>query len=402
MSRKKVLREDYLLKLSDGKDRTDVVKIITGMRRCGKTTLMMQFMEELKKTGIDKKRIFHFNLESAEFEDVNDFKDLNALMKKNIVCKDRVYVFFDEIQRVKEWERTINSLMVDYDADIYITGSNAYLLSSELATYMSGRYIEIKMLPLSFKEYISLYPPDVKKDINVRFNDFLLYGALPAIDPDLNSPEFMRGQIEGIYNTVLVKDVLERANIKNTSSLNEVSRFLYSNVGNLTNMLRISEVSNLSSTTVKTYVLALEEAYLFYKAYRFDVKGKKIIKSTEKYYASDVGIRNTVLGEYALQDRGRLLENVVYLELIRRGYKVAVGSYNSMEIDFTAQKMGEIEYFQVTESLIFSSTAEREIRSLDAVNDNYPKTVLSLDKIMSQPGNGIKHLNIIDWLLGRN
>jgi predicted AAA+ superfamily ATPase len=265
---------------------------------------------------------------------------------------------------------------------------------------MSGRYIEIKMLPLSFKEYLELHPPNERKNLDARFMDYMQYGALPIIDPDAEDEEFITGQIEGVYNTVLVKDVQKRLKPKNVADLEAVSKYLYSNIGNITNTLNISKGSDITSATVKTYVNALEEAYLFYKAYRFDIMGKKILKSSEKYYASDTGIRNTALNG-GISDTGRLLENVVFLELIRRGYKVTAGSCRDYEIDFTAKKRGTTEYFQVTESLIFTQNAEREVRSLDAVKDHCRKTILSLDKLLKSPGNGIRHLNVIDWLLGK-
>jgi hypothetical protein len=291
--------------------------------------------------------------------------------------------------------------MADYDADIYITGSNAYLLSSELATYISGRYVEIKMLPLSFKEYLEINPVSNEKSTESRFEDYLRYGALPMIRPDLSGPEFIGGQLEGVYNTVLVKDVATRLKLRSMDGMRKISKFLFSNVGNLTNIASIAEASKMSPTSVKNYVAALEEAFLFYKAERYDVIGKRILNSKEKYYVSDTGIRNMMLGRSQRTDIGKLIENVVYLELIRRGYKVVVGSYKDWEIDFTAFKMDKVEYYQVTLSIMDPSTAEREARSLDAVNDNYPKTILSMDHVKADPGKGIRHINIIEWLLGK-
>ncbi|MDR0198848.1 MAG: ATP-binding protein [Methanomassiliicoccaceae archaeon] len=400
ISNNMVLREDYLKRLRGGKDKVHTAKVITGMRRSGKSTLMQQFMDELESSGVSREKIFFFGLESKEYEDVNDFRDLNAAISSKIPVKGRVYVFLDEVQRVKDWERTVNSLMTDYDADIYITGSNAYLLSSELATYMSGRYIEIKILPLSFKEYLELHPADEKKNLDARFGEYVAYGALPMIDPDAADKEFINGQIEGVYNTVLVKDVQRRLKPKNIADLEAVSKFLYSNIGNVTNTSNISKYSGIAHATVKSYIGALEEAYLFYKVHRFDIKGKNILSSSEKYYASDTGVRNTALNGGTVSDTGRLLENVVFLELLRRGYNVTAGSYRDMEIDFAAQRLDRTEYFQVTQSLIRSETAEREIRSLDHANDNYAKTILSLDRIKTDPGKGIRHTNVIDWLLG--
>ncbi|MDR0508641.1 MAG: ATP-binding protein [Candidatus Methanoplasma sp.] len=394
-------RKDYLKKLAEGKDRTDTVKIVTGMRRCGKSVLMRQFIEELKRSGVGEDRIFYLNFESEDYQDLTDYKEVTEILRNNVSKKDRTYVLFDEIQRIDGWEKNINALMVDYNADIYITGSNAYLLSSELATYVSGRYIELRMLPLSFKEYIEINPVSNEKSTESRFEDYLRYGALPIIRPDMSGPEYIKGQLEGVYNTVLVKDVATRLNLRNVDGIRKISKYLFSNVGNLTNMASIAEALKISDTTVKKYVTALGDAYLFYKANRFDVKGKKILESNEKYYASDTGIRNMMLGWSHGMDIGRLIENVVYLELIRRGYEVVVGNYRDWEIDFTASKMGDVEYYQVAQSIMDPSTAEREARSLDAVKDNYPKTILSMDRVKMDPGKGIRHVNVIDWLLGQ-
>lgn len=396
-----LLREDYLKQLMEGKDRTETVKIVTGTRRCGKSVLMRQFVEELKRSGVEEDRIFYLNFESEDYQDLSDYKEVTDILQKNVNKKKRRYVLFDEIQRIKGWEKNINSLMTDYDADIYITGSNAYLLSSELATYVSGRYMEVKMLPLSFKEYLEINPLSNEKNIESRFEDYLRYGALPAVRPDLSGPEYIRGQLEGIYNTVLVKDVATRLKLRDVDGIRRISKYLFSNVGNLTNMAAIAEALKMSGTTVKKYVGALEDAYLLYKANRFDVRGKKILDSNEKYYVSDTGIRNMMLGWSHGMDIGRLIENVVYLELIRRGYEVVIGSYRDWEIDFTASRMGDVEYYQVALSIMDPSTAEREARSLDAVKDNYPKIILSMDRVRVDPGKGIRHINVIDWLLGR-
>ncbi|MCL2509999.1 MAG: ATP-binding protein [Methanomassiliicoccaceae archaeon] len=396
-----VLRKDYLRQLMEGKDRTDTVKIVTGMRRCGKSTLIRQFIEELKRTGVEDSSIFYLNFESEEYQDISDYKEVTEILRKNVYKKNRTYVLFDEFQRVEGWEKNVNSLMVDYDADIYITGSNAYLLSSELATYISGRYIEIKMLPLSFREYLEINPISNEKNIDSRFDDYLRYGALPMVRPDLSGPDFIRGQLEGVYNTVLVKDVATRLELRSMDGLRKISKFLFSNIGNMTNIASTAEAADMSPTTVKNYVSALEDAYLFYKVERFDVKGKKILNSREKYYVSDTGIRNMTLGWSRGMDIGRLIENVVYLELIRRGYEVVVGSFKNWEIDFTASKADIVEYYQVSLSIMDPATAERESRSLDAADDNFPKMILSMDRVKAEPGKGIRHINVIDWLLGK-
>ncbi|MCL2149042.1 MAG: ATP-binding protein [Methanomassiliicoccaceae archaeon] len=396
---REVIREGYLRQLREGKDDTGTIKVVTGMRRCGKSTLLRQFMGELATSGIDGDRILYLNFESEGLQDLSDYREVTDILRRSLDKKKRTYVFLDEVQRIAGWEKNVNALAADYDADVYVTGSNAYLLSSELATYLSGRYVEVRMLPLSFKEYLVINPVSNEKSLDKRFEDYLMYGAIPLIRPDANSPEYIRGLLEGIYNTVLVKDVAARTNIRDIEGVKRISRYLLSNVGNLTNTLSISKASRLSHATVKSYVGSLENAYLFYRADRFDVKGKRMLEGNEKYYASDTGIRNMMLGWSHGMDVGRLVENVVYLELIRRGYQVVVGCYKDWEIDFTASRMGDVEYYQVAQSIMDPSTAEREMRSLDAVGDNYPKTILSMDRVKVDPGKGVRHVNVIDWLL---
>jgi predicted AAA+ superfamily ATPase len=394
-----VPREGYLKRLRAGKDHTNTIKVITGVRRSGKSTLLRQFMYELKASGIEEDRIFYMNFESEEYQHLEEYKEVQNILRNSIDKKKRTYVFLDEVQRITGWEKNANSLMVDYDADIYVTGSNAYLLSSELATYLSGRYVEIKMLPLSFKEYLVLHPLSNEKNIDQRFQEYLRYGALPIIRPDIDSDTYIKGQLEGVYNTVLMRDVVERLKLRNVEGIKRISRFLFSNIGNLTNINTIATKAELSPTTVKDYVEALEDAYLLYKVNRFDVIGKKILMSNEKYYVSDTGIRNMDVGWSSGAEIWKLLENIVYLELVRRGYGVVVGSYKDKEIDFTATGINGIEYYQVAQSILDPKAAEREARALDGVNDNYPKTIITMDRIRNAPGKGIRHLNVIDWLL---
>lgn len=392
-----VQRTGYLQRLEGGKDRSDVVKVITGIRRCGKSTLMKQYIQKLKET-VDEDAIVYVNLESREAESIETYKNLNNYLASKINSAKRSYVFLDEIQRVSGWEKSINSLMVDYDADIYITGSNAYILSSELSTYLSGRYVEINMLPLSFKEYLELHPPSGDHDRYARFKDYLWYGSMPMVDPD-GDEEFTNDHLVGIYNTILNKDVQLRLGVHDPVMLDNVCRYVMSNIGNITSSNSISENTDLSPATVRNYLRALEEAYIIYKAYRYDIRGKKLLKTREKYYVSDTGMRNTALGNSAGDDISRQIENVVYLELLRRGYAVNVGSYRDYEIDFTAKKRGTIEYFQVTQTLLPEDTYEREVRSLNMIDDNFSKTILSLDPLTRSVGNGIKHINLLDWLL---
>ena len=399
---KTVLREDYLAWLREGKDRTDTVKVVTGMRRCGKSTLIMQFIDELKASGIPDNRILHIDFDSEDYQDLADYKEVRDVLKKNVSRTERTYVFLDEVQKIEGWEKNIKSLTADYNADVYVTGSNAYLLSSELATYISGRYLEIKMLPLSFKEYLVMNPVSAEKSVDQRFSEYLIYGSLPVIRPDIQSERYMRGLLEGIYNTVLVRDVITRLRLRSTAGIKKISGFLFSNIGNLTNIASIAAAAGMSPTAVKNYVTALEEAYLFYKVSRFDVKGKKMLNTNEKYYAADTGVRNMMLGWSHGLDTGRLIENVVCLELIRRGYQVVVGSYRDREVDLTAFMNGNTEYYQVAQSIMDPSTAERESKVLDGIRDNNLKMILTMDRVRTSPGKGIRHVNVIDWLLNKH
>jgi predicted AAA+ superfamily ATPase len=394
-----VEREEYLQRLWRSKDQTHVVKIVTGIRRCGKSTLLAQFIRRLKESGVSEDQILHINFESGKFDSLRTYRDLNDHMESNISRSGRTYVLLDEVQRIEEWERSINSLMVDRDADIYITGSNAHLLSSELATFLSGRYIEIKMLPLSFGEYVRLHPPSSGQTVGSRFQDYIWLGSMPMADPDLNA-DFLNDYLAGIFNTVLRKDVEDRIKARDSALVENICRFLMSNIGNVTSINAISNYTKANNATVKKYLQALEDAFIFYKAYRYDIIGKRILSSTEKYYVSDTGIRNSVLGSSKGMDIGRQIENIVYLELIRRGYRVTIGSYRDREIDFTATTRDTVEYYQVTQTMLSEEVYDREVRSFKAIDDNFPKIILSLDEIVVKPADGIRHHNLIRWLLG--
>ncbi len=390
---KEIIRRPYLERLNSGRDRTSVVKIVTGMRRSGKTVLMKQFIRKLETDGIPAENIVYMNFESREWKHIVTYDDLlNEIYARNI--KDRMYVFLDEVQMVKSWEKAVNSLQVDSDADIYITCSNAYLLSSELSTYLSGRYVELKILPLSFSEFLELYPGEKEQ----RFMQYLRTGSLPAIDPD-GDKTFEQDFLIGIFNTVLVKDVMKHSGASDISVLTDVARFLYSNVGNLTSCNSIAQSLKTDNRQVRKYLDAMSDAFLIYKAERYDIRRKKLLDTLEKYYVPDTGMRNAVLGISSREDNSRLIENVVYLELIRRGYEVAVGKYGDTEVDFTARRNNEIEYYQVTMSMISESAYEREIRPFGLIRDSYTKTILSMDRFLVDIPDGIKHRNIIDWLL---
>ncbi|MBQ2762225.1 MAG: ATP-binding protein [Candidatus Methanomethylophilaceae archaeon] len=389
-----VIRREYLNRLLSGKDRPETVKIITGMRRCGKTTLMKQYIGLLKDNGVPDSQIIHLNFESKNLAHVSNYMELLNEIDKTYNGK-RTYIFLDEVQMVNHWERAINSLQTDYDADIYVTGSNAYLLSSDLSTYISGRYAELPMLPLSFSEFMELYPGDR----NVRFQQYIRSGSLPVIDPEADEM-FEHDHLIGIFNTILMKDVLKNCRGGDAGTLTDIVRFLYSNIGNITSANKIATTIKKDPEKVRNYLDALKSAYLIYKAERYDIRGKKLLDSLEKYYVTDTGMRNAVLGISSKEDISRQIENIVYLELIRRGYEVSVGKYGDKEVDFTARRGNEIEYIQVAMTMLPENTYEREIGSLKAIRDSHPKTVLSMDSFVTELPDGLKHYNLLDWLTG--
>lgn len=392
-----IQRIHYLDELNKWKDNPDIVKVILGVRRAGKSVIMRQFMKQIEEASLDSSDVFFANFESSDYDGILDYKDLNLLISKRLSKTRRTYVFLDEVQRVDGWERSVNSLMVDYDADIYITGSNAYLLSSELSTFLSGRYVEIPVLPFSFAEFLTRYPPTVEIDRNSRFQQYLRTGGFPITNPDMGDT-YNYIILEGVYNTVLVKDSATRVGIRDLAGLERIVRFLMDNAGNISNIDNIAKATGLTKRTVDKYIGTLIDAFLFYKVERFDVVGKKLLNSHEKYYPVDVGLARAVLGR-GISDISRPLENIVFIELIRRGYRVRVGSFRDREVDFTAEKNGSVEYYQVCLTMLDDKTFEREVRSMKSIDDNYPKTVLSLDQILREMPDGLRHRNVVEWLL---
>ena len=393
-----VLRKDYLSLLEAGKDENTVVKVITGMRRSGKSTLMNQFIEKLKAAGVSDDRIFLINFEMAEYQYINDRTILNKWILDNIPKEGQCYVFLDEIQNVNDWEMSVSALQIMPNCDVYITGSNSKMLSSELSTHISGRYIEVKVLPLSFSEYLELHPSD---DKDSRFRDYLRYGGLPVVNPD-SDRTFIEGLLEGIFNTVLLKDVLYRLKTDDVSKITAIARFLYSNIGNITNIDNIATETAISNPTVSKYVEEMSKAFLFYYAEKYDIVGKKILKTNGKFYASDLGMRNVIIGLGLARDISKPLENVVFMELLRRGYEVRIGSYRDWEVDFTAIGPDGVEYYQICETMLSDDTYKRESRPFKAIKDNCPKTILTLDKFGLGSDDGIKIVNLVDWLLDKN
>ena len=397
-----IIREGYLKRLIDTKD-TEFIKVITGIKRCGKSTLLLMFKDYLLNSGIKEDNIIYMNFESAKFDDIKDYKDLYNYVKERIK-NERVYLLLDEVQNIKAFEKAINSFKVDFDIDIYITGSNAYLLSSELSTLLSGRYIEIKIYPLSFKEYLKFNDYN-NSNLEDKFNEYLKYGGLPAITLIKNNDELVLSYLNDIYSTIVKKDIIDRNNIKDVALLENIIKYLATNIGSSVSAKKISDFLNSNKITEKSnhqtidnYLSMLEKSFIMYKADRTDVRSKALLKTFGKYYIADTGIRNIIVG-FRNIDEGYLLENVVYLELLRRGYRVNIGKSGDYEVDFVAESPNDIKYYQVARTLAYDEIRKREVRSLESINDNYEKTILTMDKSINNDFNGIKVVNIIDWLL---
>ena len=401
-------RKDYLDELEKWKDK-QIIKVITGIRRCGKSTLLKLFEQRLLSKGISQEQIISINFEDMEYEELLDYKKLYEYIKGKIIQNKNMYIFLDEIQKVNMYENVVDSLFIRDNIDVYITGSNSYLFSGELATHLRGRYIEISMLPLSFKEYYSIY----KGDKNHSFNEYMKTGGFPYLQNLENLNDQINMYIEGIYNTVLLKDIEERLNrqIKRTGNskvtdvalLNSISKYLSSVIGSpvsirgITNYL-ISNERKVSPNTVSDYINALCESYLYYPVEAMDISSKELLKSNKKYYIVDLGIRNYILPKKRY-DLGFTIENIVYFELYRRGYDIHIGKDTNKEIDFIVKKNNEYIYIQVTASMLEESTFKREMKPLESIRDNYEKLVLTLDEFSTGNYNGIKVINVIDWLL---
>ena len=404
---KRIDRDNYLSILKNFKDQ-QIIKVISGIRRCGKSTLLEIYQDYLINNGVSKNQIISINFENADYEELQDRKKLYEYIKNKLVKGKKTYIFLDEIQNVYEFEKTVDSLFINKEVDLYITGSNAYLLSSELATLLTGRYIEIKMLPLSFKEYISAF--DAQTDISRKFRDYLRYSSFPqAVELYKINPENINMFLDGIYNTILFKDVMQRKGITDKNLLERITKYLYDNIGNRTSIKSIVNnieglEKNSSYNTISNYINALLDSYLIFRANRYDIKEKEYLKTQEKYYAIDIGLRYYMLGQNSGKDMGHILENIVYLELLRRGYKVYIGKLDELEVDFVAKKTDNTVYYQValttrSESDNENKILDRELTPLKKINDNYPKYILTLDDDLDADFDGIKKRNVLDWLL---
>ncbi|MBE6031236.1 MAG: ATP-binding protein [Clostridiales bacterium] len=406
-----VQRKEYLNQLIKWKD-DNIIKVITGIRRCGKSTLLKQFQAKLLENGISEEQIVFVNFEDLEFEKLQDYGELYRYVSDRLQPGKMTYVFLDEIQNVDNYEKVVNSLQLKENVDIYITGSNAYLLSSELSTKLSGRYIEIKMLPLSFAEYCELKSLENKDEL---FAEYMRNGGFPYAVTMEDSEEKINMYLEGIYNTIVIKDIEERQKrkekdpnkrkITDIALLNNIAKFLAGSIGNPVSVKSIADYitssgRKISQNTVDDYISALIEPYIFYPVERYDVQGKQLLKSNRKMYIADTGLRRHILSRSSY-DLGFTLENIVYLELFRRGYKTNVGKLGNLEVDFVAEKNGQKQYFQVTASMMEQTTFEREMKPLQNISDNYPKTVITLDRFTLGDYDGIKVVNAVDWLLDK-
>lgn len=391
-------RPQYLNQLISFKDK-ELIKIVTGIRRCGKSTLFDLYCDYLKSIGIEENQIIRINLEDADFYFVENYIDLYNYINEKLLPDKKNYVFIDEVQNIPKFQKTCDSLYIKKNVDLYITGSNAYLLSGELATLLSGRYVEIKMLPLSFKEYISYVG---ESDLIMKYNKYLVNSSFPYT-LNLQAKQEIRAYLEGIYNSIILKDIATRKKISDISALESIIRFMADNIGNICSSTKIansmtSAGKKISVPTVESYLTALVDAFVLYKAERYDIKGKQYLNTGAKYYLSDIGLRYYLLGSKKA-DEGHLLENIVYLELLRRGYEIHIGKVGNNEVDFIAiNDMGE-EYYQVAYTVQDESTLTRELLPLDNINDHNPKYLLTMDFTPYTSHNGIKQINVLEWLL---
>lgn len=424
-------RPEYLNQLIEHKD-VDLVKIVTGIRRCGKSSLLDLFHEHLLNSGVNEDHIIHMNLESLKYRNITNYTELydyiseripadcaestesqttshNTNNTNNASKSTKTYLIFDELQAVENWQKAVESFRIDFNVDIYITGSNAYLLSSEFSTLLAGRYVEIRMLPLSFKEFLDFYNFPESTSTDEKFQKYLQFGGMPVLSEyKFNEPRSMQA-LEGIYSTVILRDVLQRNEKTDQVVLQKLMTFLCSTIGSTTSPNSISKslraegdiektTVSVASKTVSDYIRMLSNAFIIFPIQRYDIQGKELLKTLGKNYIIDLGFRNMLLG-YRGTDRGHIIENVVFLELIRRDYRVYIGKVGSTEVDFVAEKPKEKIYVQVTESMQSPETRERELKPLRAIKDNYEKIVISMDRDYINSYDGIKAINLTDWLL---
>ena len=396
----RIEREEYLQKLITFKDK-QLIKVITGVRRCGKSTIMEIFQDYLKSVGISESQILAVNLEDYDFYELRDSRRLYDYIKEHMIWGKKLYVFLDEIQNVKDFPDVVNSLFLKKDIDLYITGSNAYMLSSEIATFISGRYVEIRMLPLSFKEFVDAVGG--REHLEESYRQYIESSSLPYALDLKDSPRALNDYLSGVYSTIVLKDVASRKKIHDSMMLESVVRFTFDNIGNYLSTKKIADAMTsdgrkIDIKTVEKYITALMESYVLYQAKRYDIKGKQYLKTLEKYYVVDIGLRRILLGSKAM-DVGHTLENIVYLELLRRGYDVYVGKINAWEIDFSASTGRGRIYFQVAATVRSAEVLHRELTPLQQLTDHYPKYILTLDNDPEADYEGIRRINVLEWLV---
>lgn len=399
---KRIERKEYLDKLIALKDK-NIIKVITGVRRCGKSTLMEIFQDYLKGQGIEEERIVAINLEDYDFFELRQPAKLHSYIKERLSKDKMTYVFIDEIQHCENFPDVVDSLYIKKNVDLYLTGSNAYMLSSEIATLISGRYIEIPMLPLSFKEYVS--STGGENDLSKKYLSYIENSSFPYSMELAGQPKEIKDYLEGIYNTIVIKDISNRKKVQDTMMLESVARFVFDNIGNPLSTKKIADTMTsdgrkIDVKTVEKYLAGLLESFILYQAKRYNIKGKQYLKTLEKYYVVDIGLRYMLLGTRGT-DVGHILENVIYLELLRRGYEVYVGKVDDLEVDFVAMEQKRTIYFQVAATVRDEETLKRELNPLQKISDHYQKFILTLDEDPEADYEGIRRVNALEWLMGK-
>lgn len=398
---KMIERPDYLNQLIGFREK-QLIKVVTGIRRCGKSTLFDLYCDYLRENGVEHRQIIRLNLEDPDYHYLSDYMKLYNLIQSKLLPEQMNYIFIDEVQAVPEFQKAVDGLFIKKNCDVYITGSNAFLLSGELATLLSGRYVEVKMLPLSFKEYLSAL--DDKTDLIIKYQNYILNGSFPYV-LQLSKKQEIRAYLEGVYTSIVLKDIVARCCIADIGMLDSVIRYMFDNIGNLCSTTKIANTMTtagrkISVHTVENYLTALTASFILYKVGRYDVKGKQYLATGAKYYLSDMGLRYYLLGSKRA-DAGHILENVVYLELLRRNYEVHIGKVGQAEVDFIAINGEGEEYYQVAYTVIDADgiTLARELASLEAIKDHNPKYLLTMDFTPMTSYNGIKQINALEWLL---
>lgn len=398
-----IIRQEYFDRLIGYKDKK-IIKVVTGVRRCGKSTLLKTFIEYLLKCDVTSEQIISINFEDFEYEDLWEPKALYAYIKKRLVPNKMMYLILDEIQNVRDFQRVVDSYFIKDNIDIYIIGSNSYMLSGELATLLSGRYVKIEMLPFSFAEFVQIY--QMEENLERAYQKYIETSSFPyAVHLSAENNQ-INDYLKSIFDTIILKDVISRKRIADVMMLEGVIRFLADNIGNPLSTEKISDTMTsdgrkINVRTVESYISAFMESYIVYQAKRYDIKGKQYLKTLEKYYLVDIGLRNAMLGSKKNTDIGHILENVIYLELIRRGYDVYIGKLDNVEVDFVIRNMDGIKYIQVSASVREKETFERELGSLQRIQDNYPKCIMTLDVDPAADYEGIRRINALDYLMKR-